>query len=83
MGVSLVLSRSNLPSISKRRIQVAIVLMTATATVVRLELALFILPTVLSLILRRRLTLRQAVAYGAIGGFGSLCQSVHITEVIT
>lgn len=51
--------------------------MTATATVIRLELALFVLPTVLSLVILGRATLFQAISNGAVGGLGSLRMFLH------
>jgi alpha-1,6-mannosyltransferase len=81
IGISLIL-RSGITAvpwrITRRRLRDGIILLTATTTLIRLELALFVLPVVLSLVLLGRLSVRQAVVYGATGGFGSLRASLHI-----
>lgn len=49
-----------------------ILFITATATVMRLEIAAFIIPTAIQLVLQKRTSLFNALLAGAIGGFGSL-----------
>ena len=77
-AISLIL-RSNSHSIpaqvASKRIRNAIIMLTATATVVRLELAVFLLPVVLSLVVLGKLSLVQAMTAGAAGGLGSLRKS--------
>lgn len=53
----------------------AIVRLTTVATVVRLEIAMFLLPVVLSLCLDGRRSVWQAIVAGIYGGFGSLSMS--------
>ncbi|WVN85423.1 uncharacterized protein L203_100569 [Cryptococcus depauperatus CBS 7841] len=53
----------------------AVVVLTALATVVRLELALFVLPLALSLVMARKVSIRQVVVWGMLGGLGSLVVS--------
>ncbi|WVQ70934.1 hypothetical protein IAR50_000459 [Cryptococcus sp. DSM 104548] len=50
----------------------AIITLTALATIVRLELALFVLPLALSLVVLKRASVGQVISWGFIGGFGSL-----------
>ncbi|WVF70624.1 hypothetical protein IAT40_005416 [Kwoniella sp. CBS 6097] len=66
------------PAISTRRTRNAIIFLTSLATVVRLEIALFILPVALSLVLTKRATLGQVIKWGMIGGFGSLAISAPL-----
>lgn len=49
-----------------------ILFITAAATVQRLEIAAFVVPTALQLVITKRMSLRSALLAGAIGGFGSL-----------
>lgn len=49
-----------------------VLFITATATVLRLEIAAFVVPTALQLVITKKMTLRNALLAGAIGGFGSL-----------
>ncbi|WWD17880.1 hypothetical protein CI109_102324 [Kwoniella shandongensis] len=75
----LIRAKSSSPeSITTKRLRNAIVLLTALATVVRLELALFVLPVVLSLVLSGQITVGQAIRWGMVGGFGSLAISSPI-----
>jgi alpha-1,6-mannosyltransferase len=66
------------PAITVKRLRNAVALLTALATVVRLELALVVLPVALSLVLMRRMSLVSALRAGMIGGFGSLGMFSHI-----
>ncbi|TXT11214.1 hypothetical protein VHUM_01965 [Vanrija humicola] len=50
----------------------AIAILTAAATVIRLEIALFVVPTALSLAVQKKISFASAIAAGALGGFGSL-----------
>lgn len=74
-SISLILRSTGLSipdPIKKRRLRNAVALLTAVSTVVRLEIALFLLPTTLSMVLQRRMSLKDAIVYGMIGGAGSL-----------
>ncbi|WVW82300.1 hypothetical protein I302_104306 [Kwoniella bestiolae CBS 10118] len=71
-------SKSAPPSITTKRLRTAVILLTALATVVRLELALFLIPTAISLVIERKATLTQVVGWGMLGGFGSLALSSPI-----
>jgi alpha-1,6-mannosyltransferase len=74
-GISFILRSSGLSipePIRRKRLRNAICLLTAAATIVRLEIALFLLPVVLSLVIQRKLSLSSALLYGIIGGVGSL-----------
>lgn len=78
-GVSLILRSSGLSipePIRRKRLRNAIGLLTAASTIVRLEIALFLLPVVLSLVIQRRLSLSNALLYGAVSGIGSLGTSL-------
>lgn len=73
-GISLILRSSGLSiphPIRRKRLRNAIGLLTAVSTVIRLEIALFLLPVVLSLVIQRRLSLADAILYGAVGGLGA------------
>lgn len=50
----------------------AVGVMTFTATVLRFEIVLMLGPLVGLLMLRRRLTVKETLTCGAIGGFGGL-----------
>ncbi|KIR67776.1 alpha-1,6-mannosyltransferase [Cryptococcus bacillisporus CA1873] len=50
----------------------AVIALTALATIVRLELALFVIPLALSLLINRHAGLGQVLKWGILGGFGSL-----------
>ncbi|ORX35947.1 Alg9-like mannosyltransferase family-domain-containing protein [Kockovaella imperatae] len=64
---------SSIPAkVSSARIRKSIILLTATATIIRLELAALLLPIVLSLLMFGRLTLETALIAGTVGGIGSL-----------
>lgn len=58
--------------VKQRRFAAAITTLTAAATVIRLELALFLFPLTLSLVASGRLSLSKAVKAGAVGGFRGL-----------
>ncbi|WVQ85565.1 hypothetical protein IAT38_007731 [Cryptococcus sp. DSM 104549] len=62
----------------KQSLRKAIVLLTALAAVVRLELALFVLPVALSLVLCGQATVGEVFGWGVLGGFGSLAISSPI-----
>jgi alpha-1,6-mannosyltransferase len=85
LSVSLILKTSpSIPAaINRARFRKAVILLTATATIIRLELALFVLPTVLSLIQSRRITWREGITWGAFGGFGSLRRSIPVPRTST
>ncbi|CAK9787343.1 hypothetical protein CC85DRAFT_327138 [Cutaneotrichosporon oleaginosum] len=55
-----------------------IALLTATATVIRLEVALLAVPTALALVVQRRLSLPAALGAGIAGGFGALALSAPL-----
>jgi hypothetical protein len=77
-GISLILRSSGLSipqPIRKKRLRYAIGLLTAVSTIVRLEIALFLLPVVLSLVIQRRISFTSALFYGVISGLGSLGMS--------
>ena len=76
IGISLLIrSTGSLPEKVKAiRIKKAIYVLTVVATIVRLEVALFLLPIVLSLVIQRRISFRQALVSGIIGGVGALCK---------
>ncbi|WWC58720.1 uncharacterized protein I303_101264 [Kwoniella dejecticola CBS 10117] len=81
LAISLLLRAGSKPapsSVTKKRQRSAIILLTALATVVRLELALFLIPTALSLVILRRASLAQVISWGMLGGFGSLAISSPI-----
>jgi alpha-1,6-mannosyltransferase len=74
-GISLILRSSGLSipqAIRRKRLRNAIGLLTAVSTIVRLEIALFLLPVVLSLVVQGRLSLKDAVLYGMTSGLGAL-----------
>ncbi|KGB77541.1 alpha-1,6-mannosyltransferase [Cryptococcus deuterogattii 99/473] len=50
----------------------AVIALTALATIVRLELALFVIPLALSLLINRQVGFGQVLKWGILGGFGSL-----------
>ncbi|KAL0252632.1 hypothetical protein I308_102024 [Cryptococcus tetragattii IND107] len=50
----------------------AVIALTALATIVRLELALFVIPLALSLLINRQAGFGQVLKWGILGGFGSL-----------
>ncbi|KAE8539940.1 hypothetical protein D1P53_003878 [Cryptococcus gattii VGV] len=50
----------------------AVIALTALATIVRLELALFVIPLALSLLINRQAVFGQVLKWGILGGFGSL-----------
>ncbi|KAK8865936.1 hypothetical protein IAR55_001085 [Kwoniella newhampshirensis] len=80
-SISLILrskSSSSPETVTIKRSRTAIVLLTALVTIVRLELALFLLPIALSLVVSGRISVRQAVTWGMLGGFGSLAISSPI-----
>jgi len=82
-GISFTLHSSGLSipkPIRRKRLRNAICLLTAVSTVVRLEIALFLLPVVLSLVIQRRLSLGNALLYGIIGGVGSLGMSPPVAS---
>lgn len=66
------LRSSSFSTSGQQDVRTAVIILTATATLVRLEIALFLLPTILSLVLLGRLSIRKALSCGVIGGFGSL-----------
>ncbi|WVQ97304.1 hypothetical protein IAU59_004415 [Kwoniella sp. CBS 9459] len=81
LSISLLLragTKSGPASVSARRTRNAIILLTALATVVRLEIALFLLPVALSLVLSKRASIGQVIRWGMIGGFGSLAVSAPL-----
>ncbi|KAK6905709.1 hypothetical protein I203_106539 [Kwoniella mangroviensis CBS 8507] len=81
LSISLILrsgSRSAPETVTAKRLRISIILLTALATVVRLELALFLIPVALSLVLTGKATLSQVVGWGMLGGFGSLTISSPI-----
>ena len=82
LSISLILKTSpSIPAaINRARYRKAIIILTATATVIRLELGLFVLPTVLSLIRLRKITWREGFTWGAIGGFGSLREHTSLAR---
>jgi hypothetical protein len=85
-GISLILRSSGLSIpqlIRQKRLRNAIGLLTAVSTVVRLEIALFLLPVVLSLVIQGRLSLKDAVLYGMISGLGALGQSPILRVIST
>ncbi|WVR05888.1 hypothetical protein IAU60_002914 [Kwoniella sp. DSM 27419] len=75
-------SKTSPPIVNVKRTRNAVLLFTALATVVRLELALFLLPTALSLVLIRRASLAQVIAWGSLGGFGSLAISAPLDYLL-
>ncbi|RXK35039.1 hypothetical protein M231_07692 [Tremella mesenterica] len=79
-SVSLILrSTLSCPELVKqRRLSAAIALLTGLATVIRLELAIFVLPLTLTLVVTRRLSLMAALRAGILGGFGSLALSAPL-----
>lgn len=52
----------------------AVIALTALATIVRLELALFVIPLALSLLINRQVGFGQVLKWGILGGFGTLCK---------
>lgn len=80
LSISLLLRVSlSIPAkVQVARIRKTVILLTATATILRLELALFLLPIVLSLVIQRKVSFMSALAYGVIGGLGSLGESCSI-----
>ncbi|OCF33338.1 hypothetical protein I316_05080 [Kwoniella heveanensis BCC8398] len=81
LSISLLLragTRTGPPAVSIRRTRNAIILLTSLATIVRLEIALFLLPVTLSLVLAKRATVSQVIRWGMIGGFGSLAVSAPL-----
>ena len=60
------------PAVKLRRFATAISILTAAATVIRMELALFLLPLTLTLVASGRLSLAKAIKSGAYGGFHGL-----------
>jgi hypothetical protein len=58
--------------VTKYRKHLAVFVLTFMATNARLELAAFVLPLVLNLVLTRRMGLVQALVLGAAGSFGAL-----------
>ncbi|GMK58663.1 hypothetical protein CspeluHIS016_0601050 [Cutaneotrichosporon spelunceum] len=60
------------------RLWTGIALLTATATVIRLEVALLAIPIALALVIQRRLSFLSALSAGLVGGFGSLTISAVI-----
>lgn len=70
LGISLLLRRRPWP---------AVVLLTAVATTVRLEIALLVLPITLGLVAKREMSLTSALAAGMLGGFGSLGMAAPLT----
>jgi len=84
-GVSFILRSSGLSipePIRRKRLRNAICLLTAVSTIVRLEIALFLLPVVLSLVIQQKLSLGDALLYGILGGVGSLGMSSPVTTVL-
>lgn len=82
LSISLLLRVSlSIPAkVQAARIRKTVILLTATATILRLELALFLLPIILSLVIQREVSFMSALAYGVIGGLGSLGGSCCSTE---
>lgn len=81
LGISLIIrsSATSLPGEVKiKRIRGGIQVLTAMATVVRLEIALFLLPVVLSLVIQRRITVWKAIYYGAVAGICALGGWSHL-----
>ncbi|WWC86248.1 uncharacterized protein L201_001121 [Kwoniella dendrophila CBS 6074] len=85
LSISLIL-RSNAKSapisVSIKRQRTAIIVLTALATIVRLELALFLLPLAISLVVLRKASLSQVISWGMLGGFGSLAISSPIDYIL-
>lgn len=52
----------------------AVIALTALATIVRLELALCVIPLALSLLINGQAGFGQVLKWGILGGFGSLCK---------
>ncbi|ODO07261.1 hypothetical protein L198_00840 [Cryptococcus wingfieldii CBS 7118] len=73
-SISQVIRSESSPTAKEGQTQLrnAIIILTALATIVRLELALFVLPLALSLVVLQRATIGQVIQWGLIGGFGSL-----------
>jgi hypothetical protein len=85
-GISFILRSSGLSipePIRRKRLRNAIYLLTAVSTIVRLEIALFLLPVVLSLVIQRRISLSNALLYGVVGGVGSLGMSTRVGLSLT
>ena len=81
-GISLILRSSGLSipePIRRKRLRNAIGLLTAVSTIVRLEIALFLLPIVLSLVVQQRISFSNALIYGAFSGLCGLGQSTQNT----
>lgn len=74
LGISLLVrSTGSLPGQVKAiRTRNAIHALTVVATVVRLEIALFLLPIVLSLVIQRHISFTKALVTGIVGGVGAL-----------
>ncbi|ORY32271.1 Alg9-like mannosyltransferase family-domain-containing protein [Naematelia encephala] len=73
--ISLVLranSKSAPSKVSNKRRFYAIGILTAVASIVRLEIALFLLPNVLALVFLKRIPLHVALIFGALGGLGAV-----------
>ncbi|BEJ14670.1 hypothetical protein CspHIS471_0404370 [Cutaneotrichosporon sp. HIS471] len=64
------------------RLWSGIALLTATATVLRLEIALLAIPTALALVIQRRLSFPSALSAGMVGGFGSLLVSAPLDYML-
>lgn len=56
----------------------AVIALTALATIVRLELALFVVPLALSLLVNRQVGFGQLLKWGILGGVGSLCKPLFM-----
>ncbi|WWC66278.1 uncharacterized protein I206_100179 [Kwoniella pini CBS 10737] len=85
LSISLILrsgSKSAPSNVTTKRQRTAIILLTALSTVVRLELALLLIPTALSLVILRRASLAQVVGWGMLGGFGSLAISSPMDYIL-
>jgi len=82
-GISLILRSSGLSipePIRRKRLRNAIGLLTAVSTIVRLEIALFLLPIVLSLVVQRRISFSNALIYGAFSGLCALGESTQARD---
>jgi alpha-1,6-mannosyltransferase len=63
-------SNSAPPRVTAWRRHLSIFLLTFLATNARLELAAFVIPLALTLVLLRKVNLAAAFSFGALGGFG-------------
>ena len=81
--ISLILRTTASTSLPIRvtRLRKAIIVLTATATVTRLEIALFLLPVVCSLLFTRRVSIVGAFTSGLIGGLGALGELIQTTTL--